>query len=182
MTDIESLLPVPTSQVPATLAGVGVVFPVTHGPFGEDGTVQGFLDLADVPYVGAEIMASALCMDKDLFKSVLRDKGIPVTDSVTVRVVNGLRARSASRCSSSPLGSARRWQLRRRAARTSCGRTSTSPSGGDEKVLVEEFVDGVEVECSVLETWSRWRRFQARSWPMRTGTTTRRSTTRAVWS
>jgi len=76
-------LPVPTSRVPETLAGVDVVFPVLHGPFGEDGTVQGLLELADVPYVGAGVTASALCMDKDLFKSVLRDNRIPVTRSVT---------------------------------------------------------------------------------------------------
>ena len=78
-------LPVPTSQVPATLGEVDVVFPVLHGPLGEDGTVQGLLELANVPYVGAGVTASALCMDKDLFKSVLRDHGIPVTRSVTLR-------------------------------------------------------------------------------------------------
>ena len=55
-------LPVPTSRVPETLGGVDVVFPVLHGPFGEDGTVQGLLELADVPYVGAGVTASALCM------------------------------------------------------------------------------------------------------------------------
>ena len=73
-------LPVPASgSVPATLGEVDVVFPVLHGPFGEDGTVQGLLELAGVPYVGAGVAASALCMDKDLFKAVLRDSGIPVT-------------------------------------------------------------------------------------------------------
>ncbi len=82
-------LPVPTSQVPATLSEVDVVFPVLHGPFGEDGTVQGLLELADVPYVGAGILASALCMDKDRFKAVLRDEGIPVTPSVTLRSRSG---------------------------------------------------------------------------------------------
>jgi D-alanine-D-alanine ligase len=147
--DIESL-PVPASKVPATLSEVDVVFPVLHGPFGEDGTVQGFLDLADVPYVGAGVMASALCMDKDLFKSVLRDKGIPVTDSVTVRDVDGFE---------SPFG----FPVFIKPARlgSSVGITKArSPDElragldlafrHDEKVLVEEFVDGVEVECSVL--------------------------------
>ena len=88
-------LPVPTSRVPATLAEVDVVFPVLHGPFGEDGTVQGLLELADVPYVGAGVTASALCMDKDLFKSVLRDHGIPVTRSVTLRRKADARAKPA---------------------------------------------------------------------------------------
>ena len=59
-------------------APVDVVLPILHGPFGEDGTVQGLLELAGVPYVGSGVTASALCMDKDLFKAVLRDRGIPV--------------------------------------------------------------------------------------------------------
>ena len=62
----------PGRDVATTLADVDVVFPVLHGPFGEDGTVQGLLELAGVPYVGAGVLASALCMDKDVFKSVMR--------------------------------------------------------------------------------------------------------------
>ena len=56
-----------------------------HGPFGEDGTVQGLLELANVPYVGAGVLGSALCMDKDVFKAVLRDRGVPVTENITLR-------------------------------------------------------------------------------------------------
>src|SRR5207245_4816231 len=62
-----------------------VVFPLLHGPFGEDGTVQGMLELAGVPYVGAGVAASALAMDKDLFKAVMRDAGVPVTRNLTLR-------------------------------------------------------------------------------------------------
>ena len=67
-------LPVPATDgvVTKALAGVEVVLPILHGPFGEDGTVQGMLELAGVPYVGAGVAASAVCMDKDLFKAVLR--------------------------------------------------------------------------------------------------------------
>jgi D-alanine-D-alanine ligase len=79
-------LPIPTQSVPATLAGVDVVLPILHGPFGEDGTVQGLLELADVPYVGAGVAASSLCMDKDLFKKVMRDSGIPVAEHVALRL------------------------------------------------------------------------------------------------
>src|SRR5437660_11493802 len=78
-------LPVPAANAPAALGAVDVVLPILHGPFGEDGTVQGLLELADVAYVGAGVAASALCMDKDLFKKVLRESGIPVTRSVTLR-------------------------------------------------------------------------------------------------
>ena len=79
-------LPVPTTAAsPVALAEVDVVVPILHGPFGEDGTVQGLLELAGVPYVGAGVAASALCMDKDLCKAVLRDRGIPVARNETLR-------------------------------------------------------------------------------------------------
>jgi D-alanine-D-alanine ligase len=143
-------LPVPAAQVPATLSEVDVVFPVLHGPFGEDGTVQGFLDLADVPYVGAGVMASALCMDKDLFKSVLRDQGIPVTRSVTVRELNGVESPFGFPVFVKParLGSSVGITKARSADELRAGLAVAFRH--DEKVLVEEFVDGVEVECSVL--------------------------------
>jgi D-alanine-D-alanine ligase len=143
-------LPVPAAKVPATLSEVDVVFPVLHGPFGEDGTVQGFLDLADVPYVGAGVMASALCMDKDLFKSVLRDKGIPVTKSVTVRTLNGFESPFGFPVFVKParLGSSVGITKARSHEELKAGLELAFRH--DEKVLVEEFVDGVEVECSVL--------------------------------
>ncbi len=147
---VAETLPVPAAHVPATLADVDVVFPLLHGPFGEDGTVQGLLELANVPYVGAGVAASALCMDKDLFKSVLRDQGIPVTRSVTLRERNGFE---------SPFG----FPVFIKPARlgSSVGITKAwTPDDlrtgidlafrHDEKVLVEEFISGVEVECSVL--------------------------------
>ena len=84
-TSVETLPVVAGSPPAATLGRVDVVLPILHGPFGEDGTVQGLLELADVPYVGAGVAASALCMDKDLFKAVLRDRGIPVARNVTLR-------------------------------------------------------------------------------------------------
>ena len=59
------------------LLGADAVFPVLHGPFGEDGTVQGLLELLDVPYVGAGVLASSLCMDKVVFKEVLAAAGVP---------------------------------------------------------------------------------------------------------
>ena len=147
---VAEMLPVPAAQVPSTLSEVDVVFPVLHGPFGEDGTIQGLLELADVPYVGAGVTASALCMDKDLFKSVLRDNGIPVTKSVTVRELNGFESPfgfpvfvKPARLGSSVGITKARSQDELRAGLELAFRH-------DEKVLVEEFVAGVEVECSVL--------------------------------
>ncbi len=148
-----SVLPVPTeARPPDPLGEVDVVFPILHGPFGEDGTVQGLLELADVAYVGAGVTASALCMDKDLFKSVMRDKGIPVARSVTIR-------RFDARAVENPFG----YPVVVKPARlgSSVGisivRNYEDFQGAvdlafehDEKILLEEFVAGVEVECSVL--------------------------------
>jgi D-alanine-D-alanine ligase len=143
-------LPVPAESAPATLAGVDVVLPILHGPFGEDGTVQGLLELADVPYVGAGVAASAVCMDKDLMKAVLRARGIPVTRSITLREGDPLEhpfeypvfvkpARLGSSVGITKVRSPQELEPAVALARRH-----------DDKVLVEEFVDGVEVECGVL--------------------------------
>src|SRR6202030_3122853 len=63
---------------------VDVIFPVLHGTFGEDGTIQGLLELADIPYVGAGVLGSAAGMDKDIMKSLFRAAGLPIVKHVTV--------------------------------------------------------------------------------------------------
>jgi D-alanine-D-alanine ligase len=144
-------LPVPAAGgVPATLADVDVVLPILHGPFGEDGTVQGLLELAGVPYVGAGVAASAVCMDKDLAKAVLRARGIPVTRSVTIREGDPIDhpfeypvfvkpARLGSSVGISKVRAAEELEPAVAVARRH-----------DDKVLIEENVDGIEVECGVL--------------------------------
>ena len=143
-------LPVPTSQVPATLSEVDVVFPVLHGPFGEDGTVQGLLELAGVPYVGAGVLGSALAMDKDVFKAVMRDRGVPVTRNITLR---------RGQAPENPFGYPVFVKPARLGSSVGISKVASEeelPAAvelafqHDEKVLVEEFVDGVEVECGVL--------------------------------
>jgi D-alanine-D-alanine ligase len=146
-------VPVPgtAGEVTTTLGEVEVVLPILHGPFGEDGALQGVLEMADVPYVGAGVAASALCMDKDLFKAVMRDQGIPVTRNITLR--------DGAAAPESPFG----YPVFVKPARlgSSVG-ISKAHDGGelraavelafehDEKVLVEEFVSGIEVEVGVL--------------------------------
>jgi D-alanine-D-alanine ligase len=144
-------LPVVADSAPAQALGhVDVVLPILHGPFGEDGTVQGLLELAGVPYVGAGVAASALCMDKDLCKAVLRDRGIAVARNVTLR--NGDRTEH-------PFG----YPVFVKPARlgSSVGITKAHDEGElrdaialarrhDDKVLIEELVPGTEVECGVL--------------------------------
>ena len=72
------------SPEPGANPGIDVVFPVLHGTFGEDGTVQGLLELADLPYVGAGVLASAVAMDKEVTKRLLVERGLPVAEYVTV--------------------------------------------------------------------------------------------------
>jgi D-alanine-D-alanine ligase len=147
---VAETLPVPTSKVPATLGEVDVVFPVLHGPFGEDGTVQGLLELAGVPYVGAGVLGSALAMDKDVFKAVMRDRGVPVTRNITIR--QGGEPRN-------PFGFPAFVKPARLGSSVGISKVHDDDELAtavalafehDEKVLVEEFVEGVEVECGVL--------------------------------
>ena len=144
-------LPVIADSAPAQALGhVDVVLPILHGPFGEDGTVQGLLELAGVPYVGAGVAASALCMDKDLCKAVLRDRGISVARNVTLR--NGDRPEhpfgypvfvKPARLGSSVGITKAHDEAELRAAIALARRH-------DDKVLIEELVPGTEVECGVL--------------------------------
>jgi D-alanine-D-alanine ligase len=144
-------LPVPAAPgTVETLGAVDVVLPILHGPFGEDGTVQGLLELLGVPYVGAGVAASALAMDKDLFKKVMRDSGIPVAAHHAIRIGDAV-------CN--PFG----YPVFVKPARlgSSVGISKAHDDDEleaavslafrhDEKVLVEEFVAGMEVEVGVL--------------------------------
>jgi len=143
-------LPVPTESVPATLADVDVVFPILHGPFGEDGTVQGLLELAGVAYVGAGVTASALCMDKDLFKSVMRDHGIPVTQNVTLRIGDAVQNPFGYPVFVKPARLGSSVGISKVLSPEELGDAVELAFRHDEKVLIEEFVPGIEVECSVL--------------------------------
>jgi D-alanine-D-alanine ligase len=145
-------LPVPAAGNAAmvALAGVEVVLPVLHGPFGEDGTVQGLLELAGVPYVGAGVAASAVCMDKDLMKAVLRASDVPVTSSVTLRDGDPLEHPFGYPVFVKParLGSSVGISKVRTAAELAPAVELARRH--DDKVLIEEFVAGTEVECGVL--------------------------------
>ncbi len=144
-------LPVPSEGGPLERLGhVDVVFPILHGPFGEDGTVQGLLELAGIPYVGAGVAASALAMDKDLFKKVMRDSGIPVARHHTIRLGDpvdnplGYPAFVKPARLGSSVGISKVHDEAELVAAVALARRH------DEKVLVEELLTGMEVECGVL--------------------------------
>ena len=144
-------LPVPAERgTLETLGAVDVVLPLLHGPFGEDGTVQGLLELADVPYVGAGVAASALAMDKDLFKKVMRDSGIPVAPHHAIRLGDAVENPFGYPVFVKPARLGSSVGISKVQSEDELGPAVELALRHDEKVLVEEFVDGTEVEVGVL--------------------------------
>jgi D-alanine-D-alanine ligase len=145
---------------PRTLGEVDVVLPLLHGPYGEDGTLQGLLELAGVPYVGSGVLASAVGMDKHYMKLVLTAHGLPVCRHVLVDAGAWEPQRARVAVETAELG----WPVFVKPARagSSVGITKVhGPNGLDEavldarrhdpKVVIEEAVIGREVECGVLQ-------------------------------
>jgi D-alanine-D-alanine ligase len=157
------------AQIPHLFGDVDVVLPVLHGPYGEDGTIQGLLEMAGVPYVGAGVLASAVSIDKEYMNLIFKAKGLPVGPYVVVRERDWPVTESGEALSVeakrvlddiADLG----WPLFVKPARggSSIGTTKAHDMPQlrdaialarqyDPKVLVEAAIDGVEVEVSVLE-------------------------------
>jgi D-alanine-D-alanine ligase len=138
-----------------------VIFPVLHGPFGEDGTVQGLLELANIPYVGGGVLASSVGMDKVVQKELFRQAGIPVADSVfflskeydrsPMRYLEQVEARLGYPCFIKPanLGSSVGISKAHNPEELMAGIEDAAQY--DRKILVEESIENVrEIECSVL--------------------------------
>lgn len=139
---------------------VEVIFPVLHGTFGEDGTVQGLLELAGIPYVGAGVLGSSVGMDKDVMKKLFRDAGLPVVEWVLVtrsewenkpssarkRIEKNIRyplfVKPANLGSSVGISKVRR--------RSGLAAALDLAAQYDRKILVEKAVDAREIECAVL--------------------------------
>jgi D-alanine-D-alanine ligase len=147
---VAETLPVPAANAPATLGAVDVVLPILHGPFGEDGTVQGLLELAGVAYVGAGVAASALCMDKDLFKKVLRDSGIPVARHVALRTGDAVENPFGFPCFVKPARLGSSVGISKAHDQTELDDAILLAFRHDDKILIEEFQEGIEVEVGVL--------------------------------
>lgn len=134
---------------------IDVVFPILHGPFGEDGTIQGLLKLSGVPFVGAGVLGSAVGMDKDVMKRLLSDAGIPIGDFLVFKdgenidfdeIVNKLGlpffVKPANLGSSVGVNKVKDKQTFDVAI--------AEAFEYDTKILIEEFIDGRELECAVL--------------------------------
>jgi D-alanine-D-alanine ligase len=142
-----------TLRVGGGLLDCDAVFPVLHGPFGEDGTVQGLLELLDVPYVGAGVLASAACMDKVVFKDLMAIAGIP---QVAYALVEEDRRDAADLsqigfpCWVKPARLGSSVGIVRVASEDELGPALDSAFGHDPRVIVEANSSGLEIECSVL--------------------------------
>jgi D-alanine-D-alanine ligase len=134
---------------------IDVVFPVLHGPFGEDGTIQGLLKLANIPFVGASVLGSAIGMDKDVTKRLLREAGIPTAKFLAIKekevptfneVIKNFSApffvKPANLGSSVGISKVKDEKDFEKAIREAFDY--------DRKILIEENVAGREIECSVL--------------------------------
>jgi D-alanine-D-alanine ligase len=150
--------------VPKALGEVDVVFPVLHGPYGEDGTLQGLLELSGVPYVGAGVLASAVGQDKEYMKRIFTSYGLEVGPYVVIRPREWERDESAARKKIIDFAGEHGWPLFVKPARagSSIGITKVDDLSGldeaiataqahDPKILVEAAVRGREIECGVLE-------------------------------
>jgi D-alanine-D-alanine ligase len=147
-------LPKPILPEPGAQPDIDVVFPVLHGTFGEDGTVQGLLELADLPYVGAGVLASSVSMDKEMMKRVCKERMLPVADYV---VAARGQANAGEICERLPfpmfvkpanLGSS--VGISKAHDRAELLTALTFAEQYDRKIIVERGIVGRELECSVL--------------------------------
>jgi D-alanine-D-alanine ligase len=138
------------------LSGVDVVFPVLHGAYGEDGTVQGLLEMAGVPYVGAGVLASAVAMDKEFSKKLLAAEGLPAGDLVVLRpdaatLDDQQRERLGLPVFVKPARAGSSVGISRVTDWADLDAAIALARRTDPKVLVEAAVTGREIECGVLE-------------------------------
>ena len=140
--------------------GVDVVFPVLHGPNGEDGSVQGLLQLANVPYVGCDILSSAAGMDKEFSKLVFNNAGIPQADYIKVMrseiegsipfLINQVSEKLGWPCFVKPANAGSSVGVSKVRSPEELEQALKDASKYDTKILIEEFIKGKEIECAVL--------------------------------
>ncbi|MBZ5583072.1 MAG: D-alanine--D-alanine ligase [Acidobacteriia bacterium] len=146
--------PRPILPEPGAQPDIDVVFPVLHGTFGEDGTIQGLLELADLPYVGAGVLGSSVSMDKEMMKRVCAERALPIVDYVTVTRENQDPAAALAKLPfplfvkpanlGSSVGISKAHNAEELQASIACA------AQYDRKIIVERGIIGRELECSVL--------------------------------
>lgn len=150
------IIAIPPDGAPRELEKIDILFPVLHGIHGEDGAVQGLAEVARVPLVGCSILGSAVALDKDIAKRLLKEAGVPVARSITVRFDTQPSFREIEAAIGLPLF------IKPARQGSSVGVSKVANEGEykaaldegfqhDSKLLAEQFIRGREVECSVLE-------------------------------
>ncbi len=139
---------------------VDVVFPVMHGPFGEDGTIQGLFELAGIPYVGGGVLASAVGMDKAVMKMVFQQKGLPVGDYLyylrkdlngsSEAILNEIERKLGYPCFVKPANLGSSVGISKAHDRDELNRAMRFAAEYDRKIIVEKMLTGREIECAVL--------------------------------
>ena len=133
-----------------------VVFPMLHGPFGEDGTVQGLLKLAGVPFVGSSVLASAAAMDKDVMKRLLRDAGLPISGFRTIKShekipgFNEITGELGLPLFIKPANMGSSVGVSKVKEEKEYMAAINHAFSFDTKIILEEYINGRELECSVL--------------------------------
>jgi D-alanine-D-alanine ligase len=136
---------------------IDIVFPVLHGPFGEDGTVQGLLKLADIPFVGAGVLGSAIGMDKDVSKRLLYQADIPTANFLTYHIserkeisYKKIKAQLGIPCFIKPANLGSSVGIEKVRNQDELNRAVGIAFQYDTKILIEEYIDAREIECAVL--------------------------------
>ena len=147
-------------SVLAELASCDIAFPLVHGTYGEDGTLQGFLEVLDLPYAGAGVAASAIGMDKALMKALFREAGVPVGPFCVLRrwdverrgeeTIRFVEEEAGYPCFVKPANGGSSIGVSKVSSREDLPAAFTAAFVCDDKILVETAIEGREVECSVL--------------------------------
>ena len=138
-----------------TIKLIDVAFPILHGPFGEDGTIQGLIKIANIPFVGASILGSAIGMDKDVMKRLLRDAKIPIAKFLTIKIGETISYQEIVKKLGSPffvkpanMGSS--VGISKVENQNDFKKSIHEAFAYDQKILIEENIIGREIECSIL--------------------------------
>lgn len=135
---------------------IDVIFPVLHGPFGEDGTVQGLFKLANIPFVGASILGSAIGMDKDVMKNLLHNASITIGKSVTIHshervpTFESIQEEIGIPCFIKPANMGSSIGVNKVKNKDEYIHAVKDAFLYDTKILIEEYIEGREIECAVL--------------------------------
>jgi len=147
----KDLLPI----VNESMKSVDVVFPILHGPYGEDGSMQGMLQIADVPFVGSGVLGSAVGMDKDVAKRLLRAGGLPVSDFLVFRKGEKIEFSVVKKklrlpCFVKPANLGSSIGVTKVTDEKQFNAAIKEAFEYDTKIIIEEYIEGRELECAVL--------------------------------